>query len=233
MQAAHFGQLESVQFLIDHGIDCTIANSKGTTPLMRAAQEGHLEIVKCLIDCKVDVNARNKESMTALMLAAQRGHADIVELLVQSGAEMDAQTGGHWRAMGSSALMLACHRAQVACVEALLRQGAQTHLRDHEGLTALGVTLQKRRKIQEAMARSQSLVEYEEQLQNLAKIAELLKKAEMELKRHSGHYEASVDPTVSFVEELSLSTDWVPVEKTESLENEGRVAGVRISFQTV
>jgi Ankyrin repeats (3 copies)/Squalene-hopene cyclase C-terminal domain len=95
---AVYGDLKSVQLMLDHGADVKAYDPLGRTALMYAAVSDTLpyDVVKLLIDRGADVNARSKhadagdEGLTVLDMAKRNGDTPIVQLLVQSGAT----TGG-------------------------------------------------------------------------------------------------------------------------------------------
>jgi ankyrin repeat protein len=95
---AVYGDLKSVQLMLDHGADVKAYDPLGRTALMYAVVSDMLplDVVKLLIDHGADVNARCKhtnagdEGLTVLDMAKRNGDTPIVRLLEQSGAK----TGG-------------------------------------------------------------------------------------------------------------------------------------------
>ncbi|HXF39825.1 MAG TPA: ankyrin repeat domain-containing protein [Blastocatellia bacterium] len=93
MQAALYGDAESVRLLLDNGADPNIRNEAGATALMWAVSD--LEKTRLLLDRGADVNARSEDSRTALLIAAGRfGCRDVVKLLLDRGADVNAKSPG-------------------------------------------------------------------------------------------------------------------------------------------
>ena len=88
------GQVQTVSFLLRHGIDLSVPRaSDGWTPLMIASYKGHKEIVNTLLDSQYDiVDAKNDREETALILACKEKHTDIVRLLIEGGADPCIET---------------------------------------------------------------------------------------------------------------------------------------------
>jgi ankyrin repeat protein len=92
---AVYGDMKTVQMLLDHGADPKAFDPLGRTALMYAAVSDALplDVVKLLIDHGADVNAKNKhtnagdEGLTVLDIAKRNGDTPIYRLLVQSGAK--------------------------------------------------------------------------------------------------------------------------------------------------
>jgi ankyrin repeat protein len=102
--AAKGGDAAMMRLLAAHGADPSLANAKGTTPLMAASgvemfnpnedsgtNEDGLEALKVALELGGDVNAANKDGDTPLHGAAWRGANDIVQLLVDHGAKLDVK----------------------------------------------------------------------------------------------------------------------------------------------
>jgi ankyrin repeat protein len=158
LQAAHFGHLQVVQYLVQdtatpvvsgsnntvtmtsHRRLLELANYHQTTPLMRASQEGHWKVVQFLVQSGALVNRKNRQSMTALMLASQRGHATVCQYLIQhGGADVDART----TQANSTSLVLACKRQHVDTVQVLVTAGCELYGTDARGRTARDICLQR------------------------------------------------------------------------------------------
>jgi ankyrin repeat protein len=158
LQAAHFGHLQVVRYLVQdtatpvvsgssntvtitsHRRLLELANYHQTTPLMRASQEGHLPVVQYLVQSGALVNRKNRQSMTALMLASQRGHASVCQYLIQhGGADVDTRT----TQAHSTSLVLACKRQHVDTVQVLVTAGCELYGTDARGRTARDICLQR------------------------------------------------------------------------------------------
>jgi len=93
MQAALYGDVESVRLLLDKGADPNLRNEAGATALMWAVND--LEKTRLLLDRGADVNARSEDSRTALLIAAgQFGSREVVKLLLDRGADINVKSPG-------------------------------------------------------------------------------------------------------------------------------------------
>ena len=55
--ACHFGQVNMVRFLLQHGANVDTSTSFGYTPLHQAAQQGHILVITLLLENKAKPNA--------------------------------------------------------------------------------------------------------------------------------------------------------------------------------
>jgi ankyrin repeat protein len=96
--ASHFGNVEIVRLLLDHGADpeTNAADDYGEKPLHRVlygkykTQEDGMLVAQLLLDCGADVNSRRKDQWTPLHLASYHGNAEFVQLLIDNGADVNA-----------------------------------------------------------------------------------------------------------------------------------------------
>ena len=58
--ASHFGQVNMVRFLLQHGADTGAVTSVGYTPLHQAAQQGHSGVVSILLNSGAQPNVTTK-----------------------------------------------------------------------------------------------------------------------------------------------------------------------------
>jgi ankyrin repeat protein len=86
---ARTGDVDSVQLLLDRGVDVNARDNAGRTALMSAQATDYypLEVVRLLLARGADVNAAATNGDTAVSLAAARGGA-MVDLLVKAGATL-------------------------------------------------------------------------------------------------------------------------------------------------
>lgn len=93
MQAALYGDTDSVRLLLDNGANPNIANEAEATALMWAVDD--IEKTRLLLDRGADVNARSADSRTALLIAAGRfGSREVVRLLLDRGADIKVKSPG-------------------------------------------------------------------------------------------------------------------------------------------
>ena len=71
--AAGKGLLKLCKFLIKHGADMTLKDSKGMTPLHKAAQNGHLEVCKFFVKIGADQYATDKNGDKPIDVAIESG----------------------------------------------------------------------------------------------------------------------------------------------------------------
>jgi ankyrin repeat protein len=77
--ACHFGQVNMVRFLLQHGADVDTSTTFGYTPLHQAAQQGHILVISLLLENKAKPNAVTNVSLvctnsvycTALIILAE------------------------------------------------------------------------------------------------------------------------------------------------------------------
>ncbi len=123
--AAKANRLDSLRFLLTHGVNSNAADDQGWTALMDASLAGNTACVELLLQHGANSNLRASLYITALTLASSKGHAACVELLLQHGANPNWQD-----VAGGTALSLASDRGHTACVELLLQYDANPNLRN-------------------------------------------------------------------------------------------------------
>lgn len=101
MRAARSGDVEVMQYLLDHGADPKLTNKDGANALMLAAGLGYtdanrstepeaLAAVKMCMGLGFDVNAATDKGETAMHGAAKRGADSIIQYLAEKGANVNA-----------------------------------------------------------------------------------------------------------------------------------------------
>ena len=132
IEAAARGDTDTVETLLDAGVDVNAKDNEGWTALMWAAQSGHTATVHVLLDAGADANATRDNGATALLVAALEGNRATVQALLDAGADVNAK-----RNNGGTALMIAASAGHTATVQALLDAGADVNATMGEGGTAL------------------------------------------------------------------------------------------------
>ncbi|CAM2097939.1 unnamed protein product [Caretta caretta] len=89
-ESANANDLETVQQLLEDGVDPCAADDKGRTALHFASCNGNDRIVQLLLDHGADPNQRDGLGNTALHLAACTNHVPVITLLLRGGARVDA-----------------------------------------------------------------------------------------------------------------------------------------------
>lgn len=100
------GDLEAVKQMLESGLDPSLKDSEGMTPLHFATDRGHLEIVKILLQGGASIDSINSDGQTPLMIALTCEHSvcpslpspleifspplqDIITELLNAGASLD------------------------------------------------------------------------------------------------------------------------------------------------
>jgi ankyrin repeat protein len=121
MHAAVYGNVASVQLLLDHGADVNATNAAGATALMRAAFD--YEKVRVLVERGADVNARSALGNTALLLAAGPAISyRTVERLLARGANAMARN-----CSGATALRAGVAGGDQRSTRLLIQHGANVN----------------------------------------------------------------------------------------------------------
>jgi RNA polymerase sigma factor (sigma-70 family) len=119
--AAHYGHLDVVRMLLDHGadIEAVSQNAIANTPLSAAAWGDHRDIVAALLDHGAQVDAPNAWGSTALRRAVDAGREELARLLLSRGADpLRADSAG-------LTPLAAAEQMGDASMAALLRNGKQ------------------------------------------------------------------------------------------------------------
>ncbi|MGL5028846.1 MAG: ankyrin repeat domain-containing protein [Wolbachia pipientis] len=72
--------LKEVKTLLEKGVDLSVQNNKGNTPLNEAVFKGHTEVIRLLLDNGVSANYVDNNGRTPLLIAATHGHIETVKL---------------------------------------------------------------------------------------------------------------------------------------------------------
>jgi ankyrin repeat protein len=124
--AAHNGNLDMVQCLLDLGADVDKKDEAGDTALHNAAANGELAIVQCLVDVGADVSE-------GFLTAANIEDFAIVRYLAEHGADVNR---GH-ELGGDTALIVAAQSGKLDMVRCLLELSASPEVANSDGETAL------------------------------------------------------------------------------------------------
>ena len=113
LESSQSGNNETIQFLLDLGVNTNYRNGEGKTALMLASEAGHKKALQTLVSAEADVNLQDSAGQTALMLA--NGNVGIIRCLLLANANLDIQ-----RKDGNTALHIACYRGHNTLIELLL-----------------------------------------------------------------------------------------------------------------
>lgn len=107
IRAVSAGKKESVEVLLEKGVDVEAKDSGGVTPLMLAAHYGRGQLASLLIQKGAHVDPKEEYANTPLHSAAESGHLNLVELLIAKGADVNRQDERYGTAV-SRQLRLTC-----------------------------------------------------------------------------------------------------------------------------
>ncbi|XP_053745871.1 60 kDa lysophospholipase isoform X2 [Panthera pardus] len=131
--AAHAGDLDVLQALVELGSDLSQENFNGQTPLHAAARGGHREVVTMLLQRGVGVSTRDEDGLSPLLLAVKGRHQDIIGLLRAAGACLSPQ---ELEDAGTELCRLAS-RADLEGLQSWWRAGADLACPGYDGRSAL------------------------------------------------------------------------------------------------
>jgi uncharacterized protein len=132
--AAHHGDLDIVDALIQKGANANAVNRYGITPLWLAAENGNTDVVAALLRAGADPLATRYDSgETALMIAAKGGYIPVLQQLLTFGADPNAVDAVRHQ----TALMWAAGEGHSDVVRLLVAAGASLESRSSSGLTPL------------------------------------------------------------------------------------------------
>jgi uncharacterized protein len=135
IEAAKAGDAAECERLLDQGVDHSVQDRNGRTPLMWAAWDGHRDAVDVLIRRGADVHARDDDGYTAFLIAVCSPDLSTVRSLLLAGSDLEAVAGeGRW-----TPLLFAVWNRRKDNVELLINAGANTAYRDRKGTTALAL----------------------------------------------------------------------------------------------
>ena len=121
--------VQTVQAIIDHGVDVNAVNNRGQTALWFACIDGQDSFVRILLDTGADPNIadQHEESCLHAAINGQCGTETIQKILDQ-GAHVNAANKE-----GTTPLLLACSIAQVETVKLLLKANADPNIAYADG----------------------------------------------------------------------------------------------------
>lgn len=134
MRAAHYGDLDALQTLMQAGAEIEARSNWGQTPLIAAARGGAADVIEALIYAGANVEAVTNVGNTPLMFAAEGGHCDAIKVLLREGANLEARDRN-----GRTPLMYAAQKGHVDAIKTLANSGVIFDAKDNDGRTALSV----------------------------------------------------------------------------------------------
>lgn len=132
-EAARLSDRQSVQALLQQGLDVNGWGKDGTPALHWAVRVNDQDLVDLLLAAGAEVNGGNRYGQAPIHVAVQHRHADMVQRLLEAGASAELTD-----ASGELPLLVAARLGDADMVEVLLAHGAQVDARDlHYGQSAL------------------------------------------------------------------------------------------------
>lgn len=124
-EAVLSGDTNSVEELINSGVDVNVQDIDGWTPLMWAAQNNDIFMIEFLMQNGADPNYQDYYEETALEQAIYQDNAETVQILISLGADPNMADSTGW-----TPLMTASSNGSLESVKALLQSGANPDLKD-------------------------------------------------------------------------------------------------------
>lgn len=131
--AASGGNVEAVEWLLEHGALIESRGRKGSTPLCQAAHNGHAAVVQTLIFRGASMSVQDEfGGIAAVCDAAFYGHVEVLGVLLANGCDVNAKNRS-----GATPLHYAAGHGQTEAVRFLIAHGADVNARTEKGETAL------------------------------------------------------------------------------------------------
>ncbi|KAM0204555.1 hypothetical protein ACHAPA_002000 [Fusarium lateritium] len=138
LAAAKHGREDTLQLLLNKGMEIEARDESGCTPLMLAVERGHAGMVQLLLERGADIESKDHRGMTASLYAiAEDGDEGIVRLLLEHGADVEARIQEAGRVLldngamvnvrnviVSTPLGIAIKNGDMSMVQLLLEKGA-------------------------------------------------------------------------------------------------------------
>ncbi|EGD94571.1 hypothetical protein TESG_02083 [Trichophyton tonsurans CBS 112818] len=123
--AAHCGNEEVVDYLLQKGAKYDTQEIDGSTPLHLAASRGHTAVVQVLLSVIENVEVKDGLGRTPFWIAADGGHIDATRMLLGAGCKITARAKGQMTALHQAAI-----RGDGEMVAFLLQSGADIEAKD-------------------------------------------------------------------------------------------------------
>ena len=132
--AAACGQIEAVNYLLEHGADPLLKGKDEWSLLHFAAQSGNVIIIETMLSKGLDIDSKDETlGLTPLMVSIKSGKLEAAKYLLEKGADKSLKT----TAGKLSPLSIAAALGSVAAIEMLLLHGCSINYRDNGGDTPL------------------------------------------------------------------------------------------------
>ncbi|WP_171910111.1 ankyrin repeat domain-containing protein [Rickettsiella grylli] len=131
------GQLESVKYLVEHGVDLNTKDNYDQTLLHAAAWNGYLNLVKYFRRKGLSFEDKDQNGNTSLLSAAKNNHLPVVKWLISENADTDVKDNN-----GNNILFIAAENGDIGIIDFLVRNtkiGDLSVFRDRDNNTLLHI----------------------------------------------------------------------------------------------
>jgi ankyrin repeat protein len=123
--AAANGQIDAIDYALNHNCSIEIADANQNSPLLYALSNGQLETAQYLINKNTNLDATNSSKDTLLGLLIQKSQIESVQFLLKAGSNPDLLN-----AAGESPVQQAINSQQLNILSALLDSNARVEIND-------------------------------------------------------------------------------------------------------
>lgn len=141
--AIKYGNRETIQHLVELGLDTHATDGLGWTALHLASSIRNKDLVQYFLEQGIDVNIQSDDHWTALHVANFQGDIEIIKHLIEAGADIHVVTEqGHLPATYASYAIPFKKRLQM--LDLFLQAGLDVNIQNQKGETALHLLVQSR-----------------------------------------------------------------------------------------
>ncbi|HXW52471.1 MAG TPA: ankyrin repeat domain-containing protein, partial [Myxococcota bacterium] len=139
--AAEAGDVDLIDFLLEHGANIESEGMENVTPLYFACKNGHEKAAVRLIEWWGKFEPPWSYYHTPMTVACKYGHLNVVTRLIELGANIEAENG-----YGATALFVASEHGQQEILAYLIKSGANiNNIRTYQQKTALDIALERQK----------------------------------------------------------------------------------------
>ena len=136
--AARNKDSEVLDYLLTHGVDLSVGNDLGYTPLILASVANHPSLVQRYVDRGDDLNARDVDGETALSLVIEKDWPQVIRILLTANAE----TKDYGELSVAEAMLRASSDGALGTILNLRDRGSSINCTDEQGNTPLMLAAQ-------------------------------------------------------------------------------------------
>ena len=134
--AAKRGSNDTIDYLLDRGMQIDKKNHYGQTPLHIACENGNVNTIEFLLQNEADINAKDKLSQTPLITAMKCNKEDAASFLIINGCKVNEVDYHSW-----SALFYAAEVGNIKLIKLLIEKKADIDIQDQDGYTPFQVAV--------------------------------------------------------------------------------------------